>query len=76
MNVSTSAIHDFRTADAIPNYSASKSAGTLVATLVARGVSPDDLQVLSFHPGAIFTGAAQKAGYTRTTLDWDDGKCA
>ncbi|KAJ5459589.1 uncharacterized protein N7458_001141 [Penicillium daleae] len=40
--------------------------------LIAKCVSPDDLQIVSFHPGLIFTGAAEKAGYTRTTLNWDD----
>ncbi|KAJ6784516.1 hypothetical protein PWT90_09052 [Aphanocladium album] len=66
------AIHDFEAAAIYPNYSASKSAGTILVQQIAKGVSPDDMQVLSFHPGAIFTAAAKKAGYTTETLPWDD----
>lgn len=69
------AIHNFDVAAPFPNYSASKSAGTILVQQIAKSVSPDDLQTLSFHPGAIFTGAVEKAGFTRTTLNWDDGKC-
>ncbi len=42
---------------------------------IAKWVSPDDLQIVSFHPGLIFTSAAEKAGYTPTTINWDDGQC-
>lgn len=59
----------------MPNYSASKSAGTILVQQIAEGVSPDDLQIVSFHPGSIFTWTAEKAGYTATSLNWDDGKC-
>ncbi|KAL7945811.1 short chain dehydrogenase [Trichoderma barbatum] len=72
VNISTKYIHDFEVAAAYPNYSASKSAGTILVQQVAKRVSPDDLQIVSFHPGSIFTSAAEKAGYTRTTLNWDD----
>jgi NAD(P)-dependent dehydrogenase (short-subunit alcohol dehydrogenase family) len=75
VNISTKAIHNFDVAAGIPNYSASKSAGTILIQQIAKSVSPDDLQIVSFHPGSIFTGAAEKAGYTRTTLNWDDGRC-
>ena len=75
MNVSTCAIHDFEIAAQHPNYSASKSAGTILLQQVAKGVSADDMQVVSFHPGAIFTSAAKDAGHTETTMKWDDGKC-
>ncbi|GLI71982.1 hypothetical protein PoHVEF18_000149 [Penicillium ochrochloron] len=72
VNISTEAIHNFEITARIPNYSASKSAGTILVQQIAKHVSPDDLQIVSFHPGAIFTRAAEKAGYTRTTLNWDD----
>ncbi|RFU72681.1 short chain dehydrogenase [Trichoderma arundinaceum] len=72
INVSSAAIHDFESAKMVPNYSASKNAGTLMVQLVARGVSPDDMQVLSFHPGVIFTDAAQKTSASKDAWDWDD----
>ncbi|KFZ16144.1 hypothetical protein V501_02377 [Pseudogymnoascus sp. VKM F-4519 (FW-2642)] len=72
VNVSTCAIHDFEIAAQHPNYSASKSAGTILLQQVAKGVSADDMQVVSFHPGAIFTSAAKDAGYNETTMKWDD----
>lgn len=33
------------------------------------------MQVLSFHPGAIFTPAVKNASFSETTMKWDDGKC-
>lgn len=74
VNISTRAIHDFESAAHLPNYGASKSAGTILVQQIAKRVSPDGLQIVSFHPGSIFTAAAETAGYTRETLDWDDGK--
>lgn len=68
------AIHDFEVASGMPNYSASKNAGTIVVQQIARGVAPSDMQVISFHPGSIFTTAAQKSGYTETSRPWDNGK--
>lgn len=68
------AVHNFDIAANKPNYSASKSAGTVLVQQIAQGVSQDDMQVNSFHPGAIFTAAAKRAGYTIDTLTWDEGK--
>lgn len=56
-----------------PSYTTSKNAGTLLIQLVAQGVSANDMQVLSFHPGAIFTPGAQVGGFTRSNYDFDDG---
>jgi NAD(P)-dependent dehydrogenase (short-subunit alcohol dehydrogenase family) len=75
VNVSTCAIHDFEIAAQHLKYSASKSAGTILLQQVAKGFSADDMQVVSFHPRAIFTSAAKDAGYSETTMKWDDGKC-
>jgi hypothetical protein len=47
----------------------------MVLQQIAGGVLVDDMQVVSFHPGAIFTWAVRDAGYTETTMKWDDGKC-
>jgi hypothetical protein len=42
--------------------------------LVARDMSPKELQIISFHPGAALTPAARDHGYDDNTLPWDDGK--
>lgn len=68
------AVHDFDVAAIKPNYSASKTAGTVLVQQIAQGLSPDDMQVNSFHPGAILTAAARRAGYTEETMPWDDGR--
>lgn len=73
VNISTLAIHGFETVKMFPAYCASKNSGTLVAQLVAQGVSPDDMQVLSFHPGAIYTDAVQSSGIPKEYAEWDDG---
>jgi hypothetical protein len=44
--------------------------------LVAQGVSSDDMQVLSFHPGAIYTDAVKNSGVPKELVEWDDGMIA
>lgn len=67
-------VHNFDISAMKPNYSVSKTAGTVLVQQIAQDVSPDDMQVNSFHPGAIFTAGAKKAGYTKDTIPWDDGQ--
>ena len=67
------AIHAFEQVKAFPAYCASKNAGTLLVQLFAQGVSPDDMQILSFHPGAIWTDSVQKSGVPKEAYAWDDG---
>lgn len=71
--MSTSAIHDFDVVSNVPNYSASKNAGTLLAQQIAKGISADDMQVVSYHPGAIYTPGNQAIGFKVSDFDWDDG---
>lgn len=40
---------------------------------IAKDVSPDDLQIISFHPGGIFTELAEKAGFGPDDPRWDEG---
>ncbi|KAM0265321.1 hypothetical protein ACHAQJ_000161 [Trichoderma viride] len=72
INISTMAIHDFEAVKMFPNYCASKNAGTLVVQQVAQGVAPDDMQVLSFHPGAIYTDAVKSSGIPKEFYEWDN----
>lgn len=72
VHVSTQAIHDWAAGAAYPAYGMTKNAGALALQVVAHEVPVEKMQVLSFHPGAIFTEAAKKAGFTEDTLAWDD----
>lgn len=73
VNLSTMAIHAFEQVKAFPAYCASKNAGTLLVQLFAQDVSPDDMQVLSYHPGAIWTDSVKKSGVPKEAYAWDDG---
>ncbi|KAL6874501.1 hypothetical protein HDV57DRAFT_232590 [Trichoderma longibrachiatum] len=72
VNLSTMAIHAFEQVKAFPAYCASKNAGTLLVQLFAQDVSPDDMQVLSYHPGAIWTDSVKKSGVPKEAYAWDD----
>ncbi|PTB70202.1 NAD(P)-binding protein [Trichoderma citrinoviride] len=72
VNLSTMAIHAFEQVRMFPAYCASKNAGTLLVQLFAQDVSPDDMQVLSFHPGAIWTDGVKKSGVPKEAFAWDD----
>lgn len=58
---------------AYPNYGASKSAGTMLMQQVAKDVNPDELQIISFHPGGVFTELAEQSGFKKEEAQWDDG---
>ncbi|KAF5003574.1 hypothetical protein FDECE_9888 [Fusarium decemcellulare] len=73
VSVSTSAIHDFPAASYAPSYSLTKNSATLLLQQLAREFPSTDTQIVSFHPGAIFTQGAKGLGADETTLPWDDG---
>ncbi|KAK1764254.1 putative short-chain dehydrogenase [Phialemonium atrogriseum] len=77
VNVSTQAINLFYdsqlpVAAERPAYSLTKNAGTLTAQLIANGASPDKLQVVSYHPGVIYSNAWKLAGAPADALPFDD----
>lgn len=73
LNVSTSAIHNFEIdAPVMPAYGLTKNAGTLLMQQIAKDVSPDDMQIVSFHPGGVLTDLARENGVTEELYDWDD----
>ncbi|KAK5989001.1 hypothetical protein PT974_10499 [Cladobotryum mycophilum] len=72
LDVSTMAIHDFDFPPRFPKYATSKNAGTLLIQQISKDVTPDDMQVISFHPGIVFTSAAKTAGITIDDLTFDD----
>lgn len=72
INISTMAIHEVTSAKSYPGYSTTKNAGTLTVQMIAQGVLPDDMQVLSFHPGVIYTASVANAGVPKDAYAWDD----
>ena len=54
-------------------YGTSKMAATFLFQKMAGELSPEKVQSISFHPGAVLTEPARKAGYDETTLPWDNG---
>ena len=35
---------------------------------------PNDMQIVSFHPGSVLSESARNLGLDETSLDWDDGE--
>ncbi|KAH7014436.1 uncharacterized protein B0I36DRAFT_389332 [Microdochium trichocladiopsis] len=68
--VTTKDIARWGDTEGMPGYQLSKSAGTCAMQQVARDVPVAELQMVSMHPGVIFTEACEAAGYTRDTLPW------
>ncbi len=72
VNVSTGAIHDFVLAGAFPSYSLTKNAGTLGIQLIAKDVRPDDMQVVSFNPGLVWTDMTSNL-LEKDKFEWTSG---
>jgi len=47
--------------------------GTLAIQYVAQEVDPNDMQVVSFHPGVIYTEAWSNMGVLEDFIPFDDG---
>ncbi|KAM5368658.1 hypothetical protein ACJZ2D_009430 [Fusarium nematophilum] len=72
VNVSTSSMHDLPASDHAPSYGLTKNSGALLLQQLAREWQASDTQIVSFHPGAIFTPGARGLGLDETSLEWDD----
>ncbi|KAK5628449.1 hypothetical protein RRF57_004164 [Xylaria bambusicola] len=72
VHVSTASIHDFIriTRDAL-GYGLTKNSGQLMLQLIAMDNPPEKMQIISYHPGAIFTEAAKTSGWKEQDLPWD-----
>lgn len=55
------------------DYSFTKNAGTFAMQLIANFYEPEKLQVVSIHPGVIYSDAHRQADLPRTLLPFDDG---
>lgn len=76
VNVATAAIHQFDRSFsplsmALPSYGLTKNAGTLALQLVAADVEPSEMQVVSFHPGVLYTEVFDQLQLDTTALPWD-----
>ncbi|KAL7910145.1 hypothetical protein GGI35DRAFT_356926 [Trichoderma velutinum] len=72
VNVATSAIHDWPAGVATKAYGLTKNSGVLLLQQLARDTPVSEMQIVSFHPGAILTPAAKSTGATERTLNWDN----
>lgn len=41
---------------------------------IAKDVAPEELQMVSYHPGGVFTELAEQAGFKKDDPRWDNGK--
>ena len=57
-----------------PAYSLTKASGTLAAQLVASATTPENMQVISFHPGMVHGLGWAEMGITKDMLPFDDGR--
>ncbi|CAK7234820.1 hypothetical protein SCUCBS95973_009063 [Sporothrix curviconia] len=55
-----------------PDYILSKNTSTYAFSLIADGVKPEKMQVISFHPGMIYTDAWPPLGFTKDMLPFDE----
>jgi NAD(P)-dependent dehydrogenase (short-subunit alcohol dehydrogenase family) len=74
INITSAAIHEWDMAVNLPSYSLTKHSAALLMQLLAREKDPAQIQIISFHPGAILTPNIKSSGMDENTLNWDDGK--
>jgi len=55
-------------------YTFSKLTGTLFVQLLSIQVPIEELQVVSFHPGAIFSDGTRDMGLTEDVFPFDQGQ--
>lgn len=58
----------------IPSYGLTKNSGTALIQQIAKDVRPDELQIVSIHPGSVLSDTARAAGLDESSLAWDDGE--
>ncbi|GIJ99558.1 hypothetical protein Aspvir_001692 [Aspergillus viridinutans] len=72
VNLASLAIHESKLTGQYPSYAATKSAGTMLVQQIAKDVPPEELQIVSYHPGGVFTELAELAGFKKDDPRWDD----
>ncbi|KAJ2992201.1 hypothetical protein NUW58_g2245 [Xylaria curta] len=69
--VSSVSVHDFNIGHEYPGYALTKHSFQLGLQLIAQDTPPEEIQIISYHPGAIFTENAKDKGYAEDTIPWD-----
>ncbi|KAF4233287.1 hypothetical protein CNMCM6805_009377 [Aspergillus fumigatiaffinis] len=72
INLASLAIHESKLTGQYPSYAATKSAGTMLVQQIAKDVPPEEIQIVSYHPGGVFTELAELAGFEKDDPRWDD----
>jgi NAD(P)-dependent dehydrogenase (short-subunit alcohol dehydrogenase family) len=72
VNISTAAAH-FNPAGDHGIYGVSKASFAHMLQFLSDEVPVEQCQILSCHPGRIFTEGAVAAGYTKDSIPWDSG---
>jgi NAD(P)-dependent dehydrogenase (short-subunit alcohol dehydrogenase family) len=73
MGINTFFDFQFAAGAARPSYTLTKNSGTLLMQLIARDVDPAKMQVISFHPGNIFTAPFAEAGFKEEDFPFEKG---
>lgn len=76
VNVSSCAGYMWNTmAPERPSYAMTKNASTLLIQQIAKDTIPDDMQIISFHPGAIATEEVTRRMGSDASMNvpFDDG---
>ncbi|KAI3318745.1 NAD(P)-binding protein [Xylariaceae sp. AK1471] len=69
--VSSVSVHDFTIGDEYLGYALTKHSAQLGLQLIAQENPPEKMQIISYHPGAIFTESAKEKGWTEDSIPWD-----
>lgn len=72
-NVSTIAAYMWTTmGPERPTYGLTKNAGTALLQQIAKDTSVDDMQIVSFHPGGVWTVSGESVGIDKNSgIRWD-----
>lgn len=57
-----------------PSYALTKNTGTFLIQQIAKDATPDQLQVISFHPGLVYNDTWKGMGVKETDLPFDDSQ--
>ncbi|GAW23753.1 hypothetical protein ANO14919_133290 [Xylariales sp. No.14919] len=69
--VSSVSVHDFNVGREYPGYALTKHSAQLGLQLMAQDTPPEDIQIISYNPGAIFTENARDKGWAEDSIPWD-----
>jgi len=64
-------MHRFPALAQRPSYTLGRTAGTLAIRPIAEAVTPDRMQIVSFHPRVVFTKPRADAGATEDMFPFD-----